>query len=514
MVKAANVVLVGTVYIGAAFVTVLVRGDVGAVKAATDAGAAAARRVGELVAVHVIPRPARRGREAHPASRAPRAAQPGPTDGARGGRATARARDGVPDGRRPRDRSRRCAISLARASRRRRASPTFDQAAIDRVVDAVAAAAEREARSLAALAVEETGYGNVPDKTAKNLFAARTIYQYIRTLRTVGVLREDPERGLVEIACPKGVVAAIIPSTNPTSTAIYKTLIALKAGCGIVLSPHPTALRCIRAAAEVCDEAARGAGAPEGIIGCLTLPNERSTGELMRHRADRRHPRDRRHGPRARRLQRREARLRRGPRERPGVHRAHRQRGEGGARHRHRHDLRLRHHLLEPSRRSSLTGRCREQVLASSARGRRTCSRPRGDAPGPDRGGHHARPAGEPECGRTPRAGHRGAGRASACPTTPACSSPSSTASGHEEPLRRVSCRAVLALYATTAGRRRASVASRSSTTAAAATPCRSTPATTVYPGEFGLKKPVFRIIVNSPTTHGAIGFSTGSARR
>src|SRR6185436_2363935 len=94
----------------------------------------------------------------------------------------------------------------------------------------------------------------------------------------------DRARGLVEIACPKGVVAAIIPSTNPTSTAIYKALIALKAGCGIVLSPHPAALRCIRAAAEVCDEAARRAGAPEGILGCMTLPNERSTAELMKHR--------------------------------------------------------------------------------------------------------------------------------------------------------------------------------------------------------------------------------------
>src|SRR5205085_2849235 len=144
MVKAANVVLVGKEYIGAGYVTVLVRGDVGAVKAATDAGAAAARRVGELVSVHVIQRP----------------------------------------------------------------------------------------------------HADV-DKIQENEFAAHRVYQFIRPMRTVGVLRRLEDRKVIEIAEPFGVVAAIVPSTNPTSTAIYKILISLKARCAIVISPHPSAVRCI-----------------------------------------------------------------------------------------------------------------------------------------------------------------------------------------------------------------------------------------------------------------------------
>jgi len=173
---------------------------------------------------------------------------------------------------------------LERSAAAQRRFAEFSQEAVDRIVDAVAAAGEREARRLAELACRETGYGNVADKTAKNLFAARTIYQYIRPLKTVGVLREEPARGLVEIACPKGVVAAIIPSTNPTSKTLYKVMISLKAGCGIVLSPHPAALECVTATAAACIEAAEGAGAPAGIVGCLTQPGERATSELMRHR--------------------------------------------------------------------------------------------------------------------------------------------------------------------------------------------------------------------------------------
>lgn len=161
---------------------------------------------------------------------------------------------------------------------------TFDQAAVDRVVEAVATACERESTHLAELACEETGFGNVRDKTLKNRFASRTIYQFIRPMRTVGVLSEDRERGVVEIACPKGVVAAIIPATNPTSTAIYKTLIALKAGCGIVLSPHPAAVRSIAHATAVAREAAELAGAPAGIVGCIEMPTREAIDCLMRHR--------------------------------------------------------------------------------------------------------------------------------------------------------------------------------------------------------------------------------------
>jgi acetaldehyde dehydrogenase (acetylating) len=102
-----------------------------------------------------------------------------------------------------------------------------------------------EAEALARLAVEETGYGVVADKVQKNLFASEKVYQFIRPLKTVGVIRRLEDKKIIEIAEPFGVVAAIVPSTNPTSTAIYKILIALKARCPIVISPHPAAVRCI-----------------------------------------------------------------------------------------------------------------------------------------------------------------------------------------------------------------------------------------------------------------------------
>src|SRR5437762_2668979 len=177
MVKAANVTLIGKEYIGAGYVTVMVRGDVGAVKAATDAGAALAR-----------------------------------------------------------------------------------------------------------LAVEETGYGVVEDKVQKNLFSSQKVYRFIRPMKTVGVIARYEDRRVIEIAEPFGVVAAIVPSTNPTSTAIYKILIALKARCAIVLSPHPAAVKCITRVAEVMAEAAGRAGAPEGAIGWVTTVTLEGTQELMKHR--------------------------------------------------------------------------------------------------------------------------------------------------------------------------------------------------------------------------------------
>lgn len=160
----------------------------------------------------------------------------------------------------------------------------FSQPQIDAVIDAMAAAATREAESLARLAVEETGYGVVADKIRKNTLASEDLYRAIRPLQTVGIVREDRENGILEIVEPVGVVAAIIPSTNPTSTAIYKILISLKARNAIVLSPHPTAKRCICAAADVLSKAALQAGAPEGLIGCLTEVTAGATQELMRHR--------------------------------------------------------------------------------------------------------------------------------------------------------------------------------------------------------------------------------------
>src|SRR5687768_12694435 len=156
------------------------------------------------------------------------------------------------------------ARTLARAARQ--AQPLlaeFTQEQIDAIVSAMAEAVTPHAEALARLAVEETGYGVVADKVQKNLFGSRQVYDFIRPMRTVGVIGRLEDRKVIEIAEPFGVVAAIVPSTNPTSTAIYKILIALKARCPIVISPHPAAVRCITRVAEIMHEAAREAGAPE-----------------------------------------------------------------------------------------------------------------------------------------------------------------------------------------------------------------------------------------------------------
>lgn len=158
----------------------------------------------------------------------------------------------------------------------------FTQEQVDATIEAMAAAGLRESAALAAMAVDETGYGRVPDKIAKNNFVLEDVVARMRGMRTVGVIRELPDEQVIEIAEPVGVVAGIVPTTNPTSTAIFKALVALKARCGIVLSPHPNAKRCIKAAADVMHEAAVAAGAPRGIIGCSTVVSMEGTQELMR----------------------------------------------------------------------------------------------------------------------------------------------------------------------------------------------------------------------------------------
>ncbi len=159
------------------------------------------------------------------------------------------------------------------------------QQQVDAIVEAMAAAGLRESARLAAMAVEETGYGNVDDKIAKNNFVLEQVVEAMRGMRTVGVIGEDAEAGVREIAEPVGVVAGIIPTTNPTSTAMFKCLIALKARCGVVLSPHPNAKACIKAAADVMHEAAVAAGAPREIIGCMTVVTLEGTRELMHNRS-------------------------------------------------------------------------------------------------------------------------------------------------------------------------------------------------------------------------------------
>src|SRR5439155_22735578 len=175
------------------------------------------------------------------------------------------------------------AVALAR--RARAAAPIlaeFSQEQIDAVIDAMAAAGTSQAEAFARLAVEKTGYGVVADKIQKNLFGSEKVYKFIRPQKTVGVIRRLEDRKVVEIAEPFGVVAAIVPSTNPTSTAIYKILISLKARCPIVISPHPAAVRCITRVAEIMNEAARRAGAPEGAINWMTTITLEGTQELMK----------------------------------------------------------------------------------------------------------------------------------------------------------------------------------------------------------------------------------------
>ncbi len=170
----------------------------------------------------------------------------------------------------------------ARAADAQKKFAEFSQEQVDAIVEACAKAAAENAESLARAAVEETGLGNGPDKIVKNTLAAVNVPRAIRGMRTVGILREDREKGIVEVASPVGVVAAVIPSTNPTSTAIYKTLISIKARNAIVLSPHPSAIKCICQAATVLSRAALVAGAPEGLIQCMQNSTLEGTRELMR----------------------------------------------------------------------------------------------------------------------------------------------------------------------------------------------------------------------------------------
>jgi acetaldehyde dehydrogenase (acetylating) len=177
------------------------------------------------------------------------------------------------------------ARALAAAAREaQKALKEFSQEQVDRIVEAMAGAARGEAERLARLAHEETGFGNTKDKTLKNLFSAVDVLEYIRPLRTVGILREDKERRVVEIAEPMGVVAAVIPSTNPTSTAIFKALVSVKARNAVVMSPHPSARNCILETVRVMHGPAVAAGLPKDALSCMTEVSLEGTQELMRCR--------------------------------------------------------------------------------------------------------------------------------------------------------------------------------------------------------------------------------------
>lgn len=159
---------------------------------------------------------------------------------------------------------------------------TYSQQQIDKIVESVSHAFAAQAAALGELACKETGFGNPKDKETKNLFAAQKVWDAIKDMKTVGILRQDSEKKVWDVGVPAGVLAGIVPSTNPTSTVCYKAMIALKAGCCIVFSPHPAAAECTRTAVELVSRAAVAAGAPEGAVSCLTMPTMEAVDELMK----------------------------------------------------------------------------------------------------------------------------------------------------------------------------------------------------------------------------------------
>ena len=173
----------------------------------------------------------------------------------------------------------RLLLQQAEAAQKELAS--FSQEKLDAIVKAISDTFEKAAPELADMAVRETGFGNVEDKITKNRFASRRVWEAIREMKTVGVLKRLEREKLWEIGVPVGVIAAIIPSTNPTSTVCYKAMISLKAGNAIVFSPHPKAIACTLRAARIVAEAAQKAGAPAGSVGCLTIPSMDGCRELM-----------------------------------------------------------------------------------------------------------------------------------------------------------------------------------------------------------------------------------------
>ena len=298
------------------------------------------------------------------------------------------------------------------ARRAKEAAPVLaelSQAQIDAIVDAMAAAVTPQAEALARLACEETGFGVVADKIQKNLFASEKIYRFIRPMKTVGVVQRIEDRKVIEIAEPFGVVAAIVPSTNPTSTAIYKILIAIKARCPIVISPHPSAVRCITRVAELMSGAARTAGCPDGAINWMQTVSLEGTQELMKARETAVILATGGMGLVRAAYSAGKPAYGVGPGQRPGLHRAHRRPRQGRPRHHHRQDVRQRAALLvrELGRRGRAAGRRGQAAV----RRRRRALPVRLGARRAGEGARHAAAAAQPGAGRT--AGHlyRPAGR-------------------------------------------------------------------------------------------------------
>ena len=161
---------------------------------------------------------------------------------------------------------------------------TFTQEQIDAVVKELSKEALKYEVELAKMANQETGFGKWEDKVLKNRLAAQGVYDYIKDMKTTGVINEDKNAKIIEIGVPMGIIAALIPSTNPTSTVIYKVMISLKAGNAVIVSPHPNAKECIIRTAEILINAAERMGAPKGLIGVIKTPTIQATNELMKHK--------------------------------------------------------------------------------------------------------------------------------------------------------------------------------------------------------------------------------------
>ena len=157
------------------------------------------------------------------------------------------------------------------------------QAEVDAIVASIAKAGVRNAERLAQMANEDTGFGKVADKVIKNIFGSQMVYEHIKDMKTIGILDRDEANKTYTIAAPVGVIAGLIPSTNPTSTAFYKSEISIKAGNAIVFSPHPSALRSISEAIKVIRQAIAEAGGKENLVSCISLPTMQATDNLMKH---------------------------------------------------------------------------------------------------------------------------------------------------------------------------------------------------------------------------------------
>ncbi len=158
------------------------------------------------------------------------------------------------------------------------------QQELDNIIKSIAEAGEKNAAVLGEMACKETGFGNSEDKKIKNIFASKTLFESVKDIKAKGILNVDEKNKITDIGAPVGVITGIIPTTNPTSAVIYKSIIALKGGNAIVFSPHPGALKCILETVRIVSEAAKAAGCPDGAVSCISIPTLEATKELMRHK--------------------------------------------------------------------------------------------------------------------------------------------------------------------------------------------------------------------------------------